>query len=542
MKSKALRAIVNMDSSSDTLRRIAERRSSFMAEPTIEQARQIREVYAVELRSKKRTESLMKRRTVVKVSMKEMTSQLISNLEAIEPRLADHGTEQRDQILIIKEILSGAQTLHTHLMALTFLREMLTSGSNAPSSLIVELGLGPIVIGMCRADLPEEIISEAAWCLCNMASGNQESTISLVKDGAIEAVMTLLSLKHPLVLEHAVWTAGNIIGDHNDLRDMMLNLNILQRIEQLIEVYDSALDSVYPVVSWTCSNVMRKIPVPSLNFCEKVCVIMTRLAGFPSNPHLVHDLLWAICNFTDHENCLIQLVIDSPPLFEVILTNLESRDSQRMKAALRAAGNIVTGNVYQTETMLNRDILGKLKPILNNPDPHIRKEAYWTLSNIAASTQGHLELLLSHPLMETTPSGLIDVSDNVSREASFLFVNIVKINDQRIILDLVYKFYILDFVAQAMNKSDTTTLKVTSRQNLLKLSFVILVIGESASAAHPCPILGIFYDRGCVEQVQRLCGHDDEEISQFAETLLKKLMEERQVSVDYQTPLVFNFS
>jgi hypothetical protein len=513
-----------------------------MAEPTIEQARQLREVYAVELRSKRRAEALMKRRTSVKVSMQETTSQLISNLEAIEPRLADNSLELRGQILVVKEILSGAQTLHTHLMALTFLREILTTGLNTPSNLTVELGLGPIVIGMCRADLPEEIISEAAWCLCNMASGNQQPARSLVKDGAIEAVMTLLSLKPPLVLEHAVWTAGNIIGEHIELRDLVLNMDMLQAIEQLVEVYDPALDAVYPVVAWACSNIMRLIPLPPLEFCEKVCVIMTRLAEIPCNPQLVHDLLWAIATFTDHENALIQLVIDSPPLFEVILANLESRDSERMKSALRAAGNIVTGNVLQTEAMLSRNILGKLKPMLSNPDPLIRKEVYWTLSNIAASTRGHLEQLLAHPLMETTPSGLIDVSENVAREASFLFVNISNTNDQRIILDLVYKFYILDYVAQAMHKLDTATLKVTSTQNLFSLSFAILVAGEASSAAHPCPILGIFYDRGCVEQVQRLSIHDSREISKEADMLLKKLMEDKQVSVDYTTPLVFNFS
>lgn len=53
-------------------------------------------------------------------------------------------------------------------------------------------------------------------------------------------------------------------------------------------------------------------------------------------------------------------------------------------AALRAVGNIVTGDDVQTQIVLNCSALPCLLHLLGQPKESIRKEACWTVSNITA--------------------------------------------------------------------------------------------------------------------------------------------------------------
>ena len=57
-----------------------------------------------------------------------------------------------------------------------------------------------------------------------------------------------------------------------------------------------------------------------------------------------------------------------------------------VSAALRAVGNIVTGDDIQTQVILNCSVLPCLLHLLNANKESIRKEACWTISIISAGT------------------------------------------------------------------------------------------------------------------------------------------------------------
>lgn len=75
--------------------------------------------------------------------------------------------------------------------------------------------------------------------------------------------------------------------------------------------------------------------------------------------------------------------------------SLRRNDAQNVvSAALRAVGNIVTGDDLQTQTVLNSGVLEPLKILLTRQDikEAIRKEACWTLSNITAGNRGQIQV------------------------------------------------------------------------------------------------------------------------------------------------------
>jgi hypothetical protein len=63
-----------------------------------------------------------------------------------------------------------------------------------------------------------------------------------------------------------------------------------------------------------------------------------------------------------------------------------------VSAALRAVGNIVTGDDVQTQVILNCSALPCLLHLLASPRESIRKEACWTISNITAGNRQQIQV------------------------------------------------------------------------------------------------------------------------------------------------------
>lgn len=70
--------------------------------------------------------------------------------------------------------------------------------------------------------------------------------------------------------------------------------------------------------------------------------------------------------------------------------------SNVVSAALRAVGNIVTGDDVQTQVVLNCSALPCLLNLLSSPRESVRKEACWTVSNITAGNPQQIQVRYTH--------------------------------------------------------------------------------------------------------------------------------------------------
>lgn len=68
------------------------------------------------------------------------------------------------------------------------------------------------------------------------------------------------------------------------------------------------------------------------------------------------------------------------------------QQSNVVSAALRAVGNIVTGDDVQTQVILNSGALPCLLHLLSSVKESVRKEACWTLSNITAGNRQQIQV------------------------------------------------------------------------------------------------------------------------------------------------------
>lgn len=94
-----------------------------------------------------------------------------------------------------------------------------------------------------------------------------------------------------------------------------------------------------------------------------------------------------------------------------------------VSAALRAVGNIVTGNDTQTQLILNCNALPCIQQLLSSPKETIRKEACWTISNIAAGNRHQIQAVIDASIFPSIIDLLSKADFKTRKEAAWAITN-----------------------------------------------------------------------------------------------------------------------
>eukprot|EP00484_Ammonia_sp_Unknown_P020154 CAMPEP_0197035638 /NCGR_PEP_ID=MMETSP1384-20130603/13374_1 /TAXON_ID=29189 /ORGANISM="Ammonia sp." /LENGTH=806 /DNA_ID=CAMNT_0042465723 /DNA_START=144 /DNA_END=2564 /DNA_ORIENTATION=- len=362
--------------------------------------------------------------------------------------------------------------LNKQLHAVSQLRILLSDEQQPPIDAVIRANCVPRLIQILRTRDSINLLFETAWVLTNICSGSHEHTMAVVEANGIECILDLLDMDDIAVLEQSIWVLGNIAGDGTNARDICLNKGVLTRLIKLakeqtkLKTFSTKVpperrqiggnefnhsnnghhhhahaagnndDCKQPQITsnpsqsisvssvadmplsfqrnfvWTISNLVRGKPQPEWD--RVACVIPIILLYLNcTDLEVLTDTCWALSYLSDGCNEHIQSILDLSARSEIDISSylvrfLDKKSMNVLVPALRTCGNIVSGSDHQTQQIIDRGLLTKLKRLLRHPNHSVKKEAIWTVSNITAGNPTQIQSVIDHGLIEPLVDILTD--------------------------------------------------------------------------------------------------------------------------------------
>ncbi|KAL0229231.1 hypothetical protein GEMRC1_013850 [Eukaryota sp. GEM-RC1] len=459
-----------------------------------------REKLTVSLRKEKKHQHLQKRRNQVFEEIS--TTALAAKLQRL-PEFIDK---------------VNSDDIHAQIEGTKGLRQILSMEQPEPITATIQAGVLPRLVDFLRST-STELQFEAAWALTNIASGNSEHTNAVVQAHAIPALVKCIGTPGQLrVKEQCIWALGNIAGEGATPRNYILNVGamgvIVQSIEQAIHERNS---TILKNVVWALANLCRAKPLPDSHLIAPAMPLLVRLLSH-NDSNVVSDAMWAFVYLSDSDEPEdIQRVIDSgvlPKLIEML-----SIDNAAIQTpALRALGNVLTGNDRQSDAVLSLGLLPALKNIIVNGRPALQREAIWALSNVTAGSAQQINLCFANGLITPVLKLMNNSSFDVRKEALWCIANAIvsgSIDHAKQIVDLGGLLPII----QLLNATDADAVSVA-----LDAVTGLLKHGDrfSKETGEMNPFVEMISQVGGIEKVTDLQRHPSDKIYQKCANILDK--------------------
>uniref|UniRef100_A0A803N3W0 Importin subunit alpha n=1 Tax=Chenopodium quinoa TaxID=63459 RepID=A0A803N3W0_CHEQI len=317
--------------------------------------------------------------------------------------------------------------------ALRELRRLLSKSEFPPVDVALKAGVIPVLVHCLSFGSPDEQLLEAAWCLTNIAAGLPEETKTLLP--ALPLLIAHLGEKSSSpVAEQCAWALGNVAGEGEDLRNILLSQGALLPLARMI-LPDKG--STVRTAAWALSNLIKLFILTILwvmtalvTCCQCVVVSATILVFFWSrDEELATEVAWVAAYLTALTDVASSMMVKSSLVHLLVERLGTSNNLQLLIPVLRSLGNLVAGDANIASTVLisgsevTDKVIAALSKCLGSEHRVLKKEAAWMLSNIAAGSIEHKKLVYNSEAVPLLLRLLSTAPFDVRKEVAYVLGN-----------------------------------------------------------------------------------------------------------------------
>ncbi|KAF3442880.1 hypothetical protein FNV43_RR16798 [Rhamnella rubrinervis] len=366
-----------------------------------------RRQHAVTVR-KERRESLVRAKRLCRVGTSGDNDDPLENEMMIEEEqsILEAQTSSAVEELKFAVAYQGKGALQKRVTALRELRCLLSRSEFPPAEAAFKAGAVPILVQCLSFGSPDEQLLEAAWCLTNIAAGKPDETKALLP--ALPLLIAHIGEKSSLpVAEQCAWALGNVAGEGEELRNVLLSQGALPSLARMMLPNKG---STVRTAAWALSNLIKGPDSKAATDLIRVDGVLDAIIRHlrKADDELATEVAWVVVYLSALSNVATSMLVKSDVLQLLVERLATSNSLQLLIPVLRSLGNLVAGDLHTTNAILvpgheiTDNVVGVLVKCLKSEHRVLKKEAAWVLSNIAAGSVEHKQLIYSSdavPLM-----------------------------------------------------------------------------------------------------------------------------------------------
>lgn len=379
---------------------------------------------------KERREALIRTKRLCRDALADDSEVLLEGDMIVDEEKAVLDAQTSQTVQDLKSAVShqGKGVAQKKIEILRALRRLLSKSEVPPVEAALQAGAIPVLVQCLSFGSPDEQLLEAAWCLTNIAAGEPEETRSLLP--ALPLLIAHLGEKSSVpVAEQCAWALGNVSGEGEELRNILLAQGALLPLARLML---SNKPSTTRTAAWALSNLIKG-PDP------KAATSLIRIDGVlhaiiqhlkKSDDELATEVAWIVVYLSALSETAVSLLVRSD-VVALLAGRLASSESlQLLIPVLRSLGNLVAGDSYITDAVLivghniTDQVLSGLTKCLKSEHRVLKKEAAWVLSNIAAGSFEHKELIFSSEATPLLMHLLSSAPFDIRKEVAYVLGNL----------------------------------------------------------------------------------------------------------------------
>ncbi|ESQ40210.1 hypothetical protein EUTSA_v10013263mg [Eutrema salsugineum] len=417
----------------------------------------------------------------------------------------------------------GKGAIQKRVTALRELRRLLSKSEFPPIEAALSAGAIPLLVQCLSFGSPDEQLLESAWCLTNIAAGKPEETKALLP--ALPLLIAHLGEKSSApVAEQCAWAVGNVAGEGEDLRNVLLSQGALPPLARMI-FPDKG--STVRTAAWALSNLIKG-PEP------KAAAQLVRVDGIldailrhlkKTDEEIATEIAWIVVYLSALSDIATSMLLKGDILQLLIERLANSNSLQLLIPVLRSLGNFVAVDPKAILTILIRghnteeSVICVLAKCLRSEHRVLKKEAAWVLSNIAAGSIEHKKLIHSTEAMPLLLRLLSTSPFDIRKEVAYVLGNLCVESAEGDTKARIIQEHLVSIVSGGCLRGFIELVRSPDMEAArLGLQFIELVLRGMPNGEGPKLVEG----EDGIDAMERFQFHENEELRVMANSLVDK--------------------